>query len=477
MQERHKLALDLAERQARISLLRAKYEALCAKMRGSADDGDGDGGGGGSGEPRSQAYFILRAAQKREELQREGDELDASIRKAEREVKALTATLGHLNQRNSALREALHRVDPSSDEASAVRVLEQQAKEAQDLVFRRKRELAAVATRLEESTTQLTSADDRLATLQHQLTSMAATHGRVVADRDTQLAAVAAMEDRVDAARMRHRERTTAAGGGRDRPTADEAAFVSLGIRECSNSVLFTLGQLAREFPQLQPTLKAGMEALSLRMPTKPPPRPTVGPAATTSAPAAGTPSRAMDVGRPSSASRRSGGVATTAAASGATPSHVRLAGAGAGAGAGVASSPMVVTAGRHIVAGGASIAAAPLSGGAAPAPGRVPTSPMASQTPLASGGARGTQRPPSAMSRGSARSHDSGGGLRGSTVRASSTPRGGGGGTPKGAAGFGSDAGFGISGSSVAAAGAATRSGTASRGSTPGPAGRGGRV
>jgi len=48
-----------------------------------------------------QAYYVIKAAQEREELQREGDILDGRIQTAEREVRGLEATLAKLNLVNT----------------------------------------------------------------------------------------------------------------------------------------------------------------------------------------------------------------------------------------------------------------------------------------------------------------------------------------------------------------------------------------
>jgi len=66
---RHKAALDLREREARVGALGRKFEAVQARGLGAAAAAAGEsisegkeGGGGGSGEKRSQAYFVIRAA-------------------------------------------------------------------------------------------------------------------------------------------------------------------------------------------------------------------------------------------------------------------------------------------------------------------------------------------------------------------------------------------------------------------------------
>ena len=139
--EKHNSIIDLRNREIAVEKLKARYNTACQAQ------GEGDG--------QSQTYYLILAAQRKEELQRKGDELDASIRRSEREIRALQATLDHLNARNTAYRASFQKVDQSGEEGEQLRQLEERAKLGKEGVFRKKKELQRLVTDFEEDSLRL----------------------------------------------------------------------------------------------------------------------------------------------------------------------------------------------------------------------------------------------------------------------------------------------------------------------------------
>lgn len=259
--ERHKVAVELAERENRVRKLQAKFETLC-KMSGYGSSEDDAGG-----ENRSQAFFVIKAAQRRDELQREGDDLDDKIRVAEKEVRALQKTLAHLEAQNSDYRKSFHRADLAGDDAQRLAALEEQGKQAEDAFFKKKKELARAemelaseANRLHEIETQRTFARENATQLESASQQVAK---EVLSERGKCGKAAKKLERML-------REHHKFAGGALPR---EQLLLESYNCKELSSSLLYTLGQLAHEFPELSDTLAESTRASGLVVPAMPPGR------------------------------------------------------------------------------------------------------------------------------------------------------------------------------------------------------------
>lgn len=88
----------------------------------------------------SQAYYVIKAAQEKEELQRYGDELDGKIRNCEKEIKALANTLDHLKMRNKNYRDKFMQGAEGAD-LEKKQILEDQCRAASETLFKKRREL------------------------------------------------------------------------------------------------------------------------------------------------------------------------------------------------------------------------------------------------------------------------------------------------------------------------------------------------
>lgn len=69
----HRVTVNLKDSETRVEKLHSKYDVLVAKGQEAApSDGDGDFESSNGDEKRTQTYYIIKAAQLREALQREG---------------------------------------------------------------------------------------------------------------------------------------------------------------------------------------------------------------------------------------------------------------------------------------------------------------------------------------------------------------------------------------------------------------------
>ena len=243
-EEVHKVKMEVNGRKAQINMLAAKYEKVVKSSSVRSEEG---------GEPKSQAYYMIQAAQKREELQRQGDELDQEIRRREREMRALEATLRHVNVRNTKYRTSFQKANMKSGEAEDMKQLEEQAKLAADALFRRKKELQRLATDFEED-------DRRLRQVEGQCTRLEERNGHLAEAKQQMEVELAAQDE----ALTKHDERLSRLSalhrGDTEEETVQEKHFRAEGLRDATKSVLRTLGDLAKAYPELKDVLNATLQ-------------------------------------------------------------------------------------------------------------------------------------------------------------------------------------------------------------------------
>ena len=243
-EEVHKVKMEVNGRKAQINMLAAKYEKVVKSSSVRSEEG---------GEPKSQAFYMIQAAQKREELQRQGDELDQEIRRREREMRALEATLRHVNVRNTKYRTSFQKANMKSGEAEDMKQLEEQAKLAADALFRRKKELQRLATDFEED-------DRRLRQVEGQCTRLEERNGHLAEAKQQMEVELAAQDE----ALTKHDERLARLSalhrGDGEEETVQEKHFRAEGLRDATKSVLRTLGDLAKAYPELKDVLNATLQ-------------------------------------------------------------------------------------------------------------------------------------------------------------------------------------------------------------------------
>ncbi|XP_054138320.1 coiled-coil domain-containing protein 39 [Melozone crissalis] len=129
-QERHQLSAEFQDRLWKIDKLKRKYEIFTLSMM--PPEGE---------EMKSQAYYAIKAAQEKEALQQEGDDLDAKICKAEKEIMAMENSLCVLKNWNRHYKNSLKAVPETSEDIEEKLKLEKDKKDAEEKYKYKKRKI------------------------------------------------------------------------------------------------------------------------------------------------------------------------------------------------------------------------------------------------------------------------------------------------------------------------------------------------
>ncbi|KAL3817555.1 hypothetical protein ACHAXA_010574 [Cyclostephanos tholiformis] len=143
--ERHKSAIALGKLKIVLDKTKAKYDMVSVV---NAKKGEGEGF-------ESPELKLILAAQRREELQQEGDKLDESIQKKEKEIKSLEKTLMRLKELNTNFRSSFSRADTSGANAQKLLELENKVQVTEDTLVRVRKELQVLQKSLTEDKSKL----------------------------------------------------------------------------------------------------------------------------------------------------------------------------------------------------------------------------------------------------------------------------------------------------------------------------------
>ena len=159
-EERHKIAVELADRRNRVKNLKIKYESLVQKNKASSGEIE-------TVNEHSQAYYVIKAAQEREELQRKVDELNAKKSKSDKELEALHNTLNHLKNRNSNYRDSFLNKNLNPKDKDLKESLEEQCRASIQIYNKNQREMNSLKKDFEEDLRNMNEIQNKIETMRH----------------------------------------------------------------------------------------------------------------------------------------------------------------------------------------------------------------------------------------------------------------------------------------------------------------------
>ncbi|NWQ99596.1 CCD39 protein, partial [Paradoxornis webbianus] len=137
-QERHRLSAEFQDRLWKIDKLKRRYEIFTLSMM--PPEGE---------EMKSQAYYAIKAAQEKQALQQEGDDLDAKICKAQKEIIAMENSLCVVKNWNKNYKNSFKAVHETSEELEEKLKLEQNKKDVDEKYRKKQRRIKELQEKLQ----------------------------------------------------------------------------------------------------------------------------------------------------------------------------------------------------------------------------------------------------------------------------------------------------------------------------------------
>jgi chromosome segregation ATPase len=255
-EEVHSITMELRDRQMKASTLTKKFDLLSDKMNQEMGEG---------GERKSPAYYVVLRAQEREELQKEGDELDVKIQKAEREIRALENTLSKLTAKNDKLRAGYHAPSTGGADMGAKQELEAKLERLLERRRGKKSEADTLAADVQEMKA-------RLANLRNEEDGMRR-HIRLVQGKAQQFDKERQdLEDKRDRAAkgVLRASKQLRALKGVEGDTEEELDFTLTSMREENKGMLHMLVGLAEEHGMLADKIYEALNNAGIAPPSRP---------------------------------------------------------------------------------------------------------------------------------------------------------------------------------------------------------------
>ncbi|EAY06681.1 hypothetical protein TVAG_211310 [Trichomonas vaginalis G3] len=157
---RHLAITELSERKKRSETLQAKFKVMMGKYQKEGEE-----------EP-SQAANIIKFAKEREEVSRRGDELEAEVTKAVKELRALEKAMNKINGQNTKFREGFKAIDQNDADMERKKTLEEQKKLAQQRLNARRADVRRCREQHEALDQAYQQQQDKITSLQNEIQKM-----------------------------------------------------------------------------------------------------------------------------------------------------------------------------------------------------------------------------------------------------------------------------------------------------------------